>query len=58
MANSDVFESRHEKRASLLMGAALGLALILGSAAGGAFATDSADYVTGATSDVTAASAR
>ena len=56
--NSDMFETRHENRASLLMGAALGLALILGSAAGGAFAGDSSDQVADATSGVTAASVR
>ncbi|QPK82507.1 hypothetical protein G7Y29_06315 [Corynebacterium qintianiae] len=38
----EAFETRHENRANVFMGAALGLALILGSAAGGAFSGDAA----------------
>ncbi|SDL77440.1 hypothetical protein SAMN04488535_0739 [Corynebacterium mycetoides] len=52
------FESRHENRADILMGAVLGLALILGSAAGGAFSADPADQGHGAAHDVVSAQVR
>lgn len=34
-AGADAFETRHENRASLVLGAALGLALFVGSTVGG-----------------------
>ncbi len=43
----DPVEARHESRASLIMGAALGLALLVGSAVGGVF-SDAATATHGA----------
>lgn len=41
LKRNEAFETRHENRASLVMGAALGLALVLGSTVGGAFSAGS-----------------
>ncbi|AWB84163.1 hypothetical protein [Corynebacterium liangguodongii] len=52
------FETRHENRAGILMGVILGLALIVGSAAGGAFGTDASTQGGGGVAEVSIASVR